>query len=256
MAARRSNKRKQRNRGRFGVVYKFLSLVIVLVAVAAGCAVFFRVNEITVVGESKYDPQEIIAASGIEQGDNLFLLRRLQIAKQIVAELPYVDDVSIRKAPPDGVVITVTKCTPAAVIQDGEGSWWVVDAKGKLLEQVSSYQQQGLAVVTGLKALLPSAGTKLAVESESAAKLESLTMLLEALTARGMMDKVSSVDLSGTGSILMSYDVRFTVKLPLSTETDFSYKMRILEGVVAQLQPNEAGSIDLTRDNKVYFDPK
>ena len=41
MAARRSNKRKRRNRGRFGILYQFLSLVIILVVIAAGCVVFF-----------------------------------------------------------------------------------------------------------------------------------------------------------------------------------------------------------------------
>ena len=40
MAARRSNKRKRRNRGRFGILYQFLSLVIILVVIAAGCVVF------------------------------------------------------------------------------------------------------------------------------------------------------------------------------------------------------------------------
>ena len=54
MASRRSNKRKQRNRGRFGFLYKLLSLIIILVVIAAGCVVFFRVEEITVTGVSRY----------------------------------------------------------------------------------------------------------------------------------------------------------------------------------------------------------
>ena len=74
MASRRSNKRKQRNRGRFGVLYKLLSLIIILVVVAAGCVVFFRVGEITVSGVSRYTAQDIIDASGVEKGDNLFLV--------------------------------------------------------------------------------------------------------------------------------------------------------------------------------------
>ena len=67
MASRRSNKRKQRNRGRFGFLYKLLSLVIILVVIAAGCVVFFRVGEITVSGVSRYTAQDIIDASGVEK---------------------------------------------------------------------------------------------------------------------------------------------------------------------------------------------
>ena len=72
MASRRSNKRKRRDRGRFGFLYKALSLVIILVAVAAGCVVFFRVEEIAVSGAGKYTAQEIIDASGVEKGITSF----------------------------------------------------------------------------------------------------------------------------------------------------------------------------------------
>lgn len=256
MAARRSNKRKRRNRGRFGFLYKVLSLIIILVVVAAGCAIFFRVNKIEVVGESKYTAEQIIAASGIEPGDNLFLLPQFSSAKQILTELPYVDAVNPRWVLPDKVVITVTECTPAAVVQGG-GSWWIIDAKGKLLEEVSSGQQRDLATVTGITALLPTAGTKLAVESEFKVKLQSLKELMQALDGRGMLSKVTSFDLSGSGNILMGYDGRFTVKLPLTMEAGgFANRVLALERTLEQLQPNESGDIDLTRDDKIYFDPK
>ena len=49
MAARR-NKRKRRNRGRFGFLYKVLSAAVIVAAIVAGCAVFFRVENIEVSG--------------------------------------------------------------------------------------------------------------------------------------------------------------------------------------------------------------
>ena len=250
MAARRSNKRKRRNRGRFGILYQFLSLVIILVVIAAGCVVFFRVDEVTVDGESKYTAEEIIAASGIEQGDNLFLISPVQTGRTIASVLPYVDNVNVRRALPDGVVITVTECMPAAVIQ-GNGSWWIIDAKGKVLEQTAS--GTGAAVVSGLTALLPVEGTRLAVEDADSAKLNSLLQLLRAFSDRGMAEKVSSIDLTSTANIILEYDGRFTVKIPMNPE-NFALKVRALDETVAQLQTNESGSIDLTREDKVYFD--
>lgn len=253
MAARRSNKRKRRNRGRFGFLYQFLSLVIILVVVAAGCAVFFRVDQVTAVGGKRYTAEEIVAASGIEKGDNLLLLNRSRVVNQILTGLPYVDEVNPRRVLPDQVILTVTECTPAAVVKGGEG-YWVVDAKGKLLEQLPSAKQAGVAVVTGITALLPSPGTKLQVDAEEKTKLQTLTQLLQALSARGMMEKVDSIDLTGTATCVLGYDGRFTVKLPLSA--DFPYKMRVLEGIVGPLQPNEKGAIDLTREDRFYFDPQ
>lgn len=244
MAASRSNKRKRRNRGRFGFLYKFLSLVIILVVVAAGCVVFFRVEEITVAGQGRYTAEQIIAASGVETGDNLVLINRSQCARQIVSGLPYVDEVNIRRVLPDGVAITITERVPAAVIQGGDG-WWIIDRKGKILEQAATPQQAGVARLTGLTALLPTVGSTLAVEDADRLRLESLLDLLQALTSREMLDKVSAIDLSSAADIVMSYDGRLTVKMRMND--DFQLQTRIMaEALETAIQPNETGTLDLT----------
>ena len=68
MAARRK-RRGRRRRGRFGILYKVLSFFLILAAIVTGCIVFFRVNEIVVVGETRYSETEIIAATGVELGE-------------------------------------------------------------------------------------------------------------------------------------------------------------------------------------------
>lgn len=254
MASSRSNKRRRKNRGRFGFLYKLFSFVIILMVVAAGCVVFFRVSDLVVSGESKYTREEIITASGIEIGDNLFLISRLGTARQILSKLPYVDEVSIRRALPDGVVLTVTECTPAALIE-GNGSWWVIDSKGKILEKSEKPQRDGLASVAGITAILPSEGTVFAVEEAQDPKKDSLRQLLQALVDRGMESKVSSIDLTSPANIVFTYDGRFEVTVPMNA--DFTFKMRALDELVEKnLQPNEAGSIDLTRETKVYVNTK
>lgn len=252
MASRRSNKRKRRNRGRFGFLYKVLSLIIILVVVAAGCVVFFRVEDITVTGVSQYTAQEIIDASGVEKGDNLFLVGGSRTAQKIYSTLPYVDEVNIRHALPDGLVINVTERIPAAVIQGDEG-WWIMDAKGKLLEQVSRPEQAGVAEVTGLTALLPAVGTTLAVEDAESIRLNSLMKLLSALEQRDILDKVSSIDLTSAAEISMVYDGRLTVKMHMTD--DFMRQTRVLTEAIAQgiIQPNETGVVDLTLDQPRFI---
>ena len=253
MASRRSNKRKQRNRGRFGFLYKLLSLIIILVVVAAGCVVFFRVGEITVSGVSRYTAQDIIDASGVEKGDNLFLVGGSRTAQKIYSSLPYVDEVNIRHALPDGIVITVTERTPAAVIQGGE-SWWIVDAKGKILEQVATARQ---AEVSGLTALLPAVGTTLAVEDAESFRLEALLSLLKALEQRGLLAKISSIDLTSAAEVSMVYDGRLTVKMKLLDEDSFPEQIRNFAAVLDQgiIQENERGILDMTL-NTPHFIPQ
>lgn len=209
--------------------------------------VFFRVNDVTVAGQGRYTEAEIVTASGIELGSNLYGVNKFQAAKNIRSTLPYVDTVSIRRALPDGLIIQVTECVPAALIRGGS-SWWVVDAKGKLLEETKSSAREGVAVVTGLTAVLPAPGTTLAVNTEEGVKLESLLGLVAAFSERGMMDKVSAVDLTGSANLILVYDGRFNVKMPMNR-----FPARALEEVVARLQPNDRGDIDMTRKEDVRF---
>ena len=190
--------------------------------------------------------------TGVEQGDNLFLINRAGTAQKIYTALPYVDDVSIRPALPDGLVIHITERIPTAVIQGGEG-WWIIDKKGMIVEAVSSGTQEGLARVTGLTALLPAVGTKVAVEDAETFRLESLLELLAAMEEWNMVGKVSEIDLSSSANLQMDYDGRFTVRIPMSA--DFSRKLRALDAVMQELQPNESGTIDLTREDEVRVIP-
>ena len=54
---RRHKSRSRRRRGRFGFFYKLLSVLLVAAALTTACVVFFRVNNITVIGNSRYTVQ-------------------------------------------------------------------------------------------------------------------------------------------------------------------------------------------------------
>ena len=68
-----------------------------------------------------------------------------------------------------------------------------------------------------------------------------------------MAAQVSEVDLTAAADLLMTYDGRFTVRIPMNA--DFNWKLRTLDGVMRELQPNESGTIDLTREDEVRVIP-
>lgn len=244
MAARRK-KRGRKNRGRFGFLYKLLSAAAILAAIVVGCVVFFRVDEIAVEGNVKYSAQALIEAAGVERGDNLFTLDKYQMYKQIAARLPYVDEVAIYRRLPDTLVISVTERVPVAAIQ-GDGAWWILDAKTQILERTDFAGAAAYPEVTGLTPTAPAVGMRLGVAEGEQFKLDGLGGLLQALSARGVTDQAESFDLTAINSIQMKYAGRYTVKLPMST--DFDYEVRKIAGTVERLPETENGVIDLTLD--------
>ncbi len=81
----------------------------VVVALTFGVTVFFQVETVTVNGSVRYTPEEVVEASGIQIGDNLYRFNKNHISSRILQSLPYVEGVSINRKPPSTIVITVTE---------------------------------------------------------------------------------------------------------------------------------------------------
>lgn len=247
MAARKRKRGRRRNRGRFGLLYKLLSTLLILAAILTGCIVFFRANEIVVTGQSRYTAEEIIAATGVEQGQNLFRLDKAAIVRQVSFQLPYIDTISIHRKFPDTLLITVTESQPVAAVEY-DGAWWLLDARGKILEQGDASLATGRAILLGLTPLSPAVGASLAVDTEEEKKLSALKELLSALDERNMASHITEfIDLTSESDIRFGYDATLTVEAPLYS-SDFALQARRLDGALQELQERNgtvAGTLTL-----------
>ena len=258
MPQQRRHESRRRSRRQFPGLYKAVSAVIILAAVVVACALFFRVSDIQVIGNVRYTAQEIIDVTGVKNGDNLFTVDRSRLAREIQNRLPYIKTVSVRRALPDGLVITVTEGQAVAAIEQ-DGRWWLMDSAGKLLEMTSS--PSGYAAITGISPLAPAAGTNLATSEEQRPRLTLLRELLEALEDNGLLDKLNSVDLSQEYQITLTYDRRFTVQLstalasPNPNETAMSYWLRRF--AVAKdnprVIPDQHYRVDISDNERLHF---
>ena len=256
MAARSS--RNRRRRGRFGFLYKVLSVLLILGAIAAGCIVFFRVEEVEIIGSTVYTSEEIIDAANIEQGDNLFLVNKILVGRKIISQLPYIHEVNTRRVLPDKLIFTITECVSVGVVEGENGSWWVLDTNCKLLEQGGSELKNRYPVISGLTPLMPSEGEKLAVSVEESTKLDALKQILASLESRDMLAQVQSIDLTSASEIHMGYENRLDVRMPLYSD-DFDHLIRVVQQAAASdaLSAGQSGTLDLIVDDgsQAHFIP-
>ncbi len=252
MARRRHSNR--RRRGSFGFLYKLLSTLVICGVIVAALTLFFRVDAIVVTGEEKYTAEEIIAATGVEQGDNLFLLNKWKVDNNIKKALPYVEDTRINKKLPDVLLVEIVKeCrTPLAVVQDG--SAWMVSARGMIVEQLPAAKASAYGVIDGCKLLSPSVGTPIALATEYATQQSSLLALLTALDEAGMLDQVDGIHLDSLSVLSMDYAGRFRVEMPYGA--DYALKLKALRLSLEKdvIQENMTGTFDLMQD-ETYFRP-
>lgn len=236
--ARKHGAAHRRRRGNFSALVKLLCIALILTAAIVALTLFFKVQHITVTGTQRYSEAEIVAASGIEREDNLFLLNKYRVAQTIFDTLPYVEEAGIRRALPDTIVITVRECAAAAAIETEEG-YWLVSENGKLLELVSAAPET-CPTVRGLTPTdcAPSA----ALQSETARETEALLALLRAAQERELLADISRIDLSDPEAIRLRYLDRFVVTLPW--DSDMATILRGMEDVaVNELESNQTGEI-------------
>lgn len=208
MASARHNRKRKHGRRRMGLLFKLLCGAALAAALTVGATVFFQVETIAVVGSSRYTPEEVIAASGVAVGDNLFRMNKNQVSQRIRQQLPYIGDVTVQRGLPSTLTFTVKEWAAAAQVevyadpepaeqaggeepgdQSGEDTSgetagaaeeqgtaatvpWLINAAGKLLEEAG--EDSGAIPVTGLTILSPRAGEQMAVPQSQQERLETL----------------------------------------------------------------------------------
>lgn len=131
MAHQRYKRRKRKTIGRF--ILNMLLLCFMSLAVVMGATVFFKIETIVVEGNNHYTQEEIIAATNIELGENLFALKKEEISKKITYILPYVQTLEIKLNLPTGIKLMVQEQAGMVELVTEDGIWYM-GVQGKLLE--------------------------------------------------------------------------------------------------------------------------
>ena len=213
-------------------------------------SIFFRVYNITVTGNGRYTAEEIIAASGIEQGDNLFFINRGMVGARITTRLPYVERAWIERSLPNRLVIHISESNAVAVV-DGPESLWVIDRTCKLLAEADSTAEGELIRVSGVTPLEPAVGEILLPAEEDVPKVAYLADLLQEISELGLQNSVSSIDMTNVGNPVIRYMGRFNVRLGSNENLD--YKFQLLLSAVAKMADGDRGTMDLSVDQSVHF---
>ena len=117
---RRENRQElERQKSRRKAMWIILLVAIgVVIAVILSLTVFFKVTAVEVdVSKSQYSVAQIRDASGIEEGDSLFLLNREKAVERISTKLPYTGEIVVKRSFPSKVKIFVEDSTDTAAVK-------------------------------------------------------------------------------------------------------------------------------------------
>lgn len=242
----------QRRYGRSGVLARIFVMLLVVAIFIFCAAIFFKITDIVVEGNNLYTDEEVVEASGLALGDNLLAVSRGTVAGRIQASLPYVEDVQVGRALPGTVTVTVRESDAVYAVYAANGTVWLMNSSGKLLEQASP-GASSYPWLVGVTVQTPQAGDQ-AVCAETEA-LDAALTVIQLLEATDYLPKIVEIDVTKPYDIILRYESLYEIHL--GGVDQMEYKMRYLTAILADSQIAEGGIIDLTleKENAAVFKP-
>lgn len=129
---------EKQKRRRNAVLVIALVAAIVVAAVILSLTVFFNISAVEVdVSQSQYTAEQVRKAGGIEEGDNLFLMNRADVAEEIGHKLPYAGEVTVKRKLPSKVRIYVEDSPIANAVKYND-EYVLLNENYKVLARVGS----------------------------------------------------------------------------------------------------------------------
>ena len=204
----------------------------------------FAVATIEVRGASRVPPAEIVAASSIRPGVNLWTIDTARAALA-VAGLPQIRRAEIVRELPGRVTIVVEERRPFTLVHAERLHW--VDEEGRVLGQAREAVVPPVPVISGL--------TEAELETLSTTpgpKARAAIAVIRALLRSGstLTQEISEIDMSrGEGPVLYTVD---GVEVRLGRE-EWEDRLARLEGVLAQVTTKNVRTVDLRFRDQVVL---
>lgn len=229
-----------------------LALIVACAGIALVLAVFFKIGTVQVKGDKVYSEKDVVAKSGIELGDNLFLVDEEAVNEVLTAALPYISKVTVELDLPDKVVLNVSATREVAALPYGSG-FILVDENGKVLDRDAGMIRDGVAIVDGVQLKGAPEGGTIKLNNDEVTK--KFTELLSAVKKSGFT-QLTGITLTKKGDFQLKYDERITVKI--GSFTNLEQKLRRAAAAIEkenEISTYSIGVIDVSVEPYASFDP-
>lgn len=249
----KKRRKLRRRRVRIAIVVTFAFLILSALSALTFTLVnsLLKVDKFIVTGKCIYTTDQIEQASGVTTGENMLALNTSAIAAKIEKELPFTDDVTVRRILPDKLKINVAYGAAAAVVSDS-GKMFVINASGKVLEVLDGENTYPLPVVLRKEGKdIPQPGDMMQFADAIQQKIQ--VDILNLLSNNNILDIIQTIDLRDSSEMTMKMDGRLNVLL--GNSSDLEEKIQFLTQIVAKLMPTDKGTIDVSDTKKASFLP-
>lgn len=223
-------------------------LVVALAVIGAFASFAMTVNTINVTGSERYSSKTVLEAAGLEKGDSILLMNPASLEYKIESKLPYIEKAEIKRAWPDGVVVSLIDAVPSLALDSGKG-YILMNASCKVLDDDAAVVADS-ALLKGITAVKAVPGE--IAEFSDDVSTEAFIKLCQAFNEYGI-ENISEYDLTSVSNIKVIIDHR--VEVQLGTLAAAPEKLAFCKAVIDKTIASDTKHpmvINITADGKAY----
>ncbi len=240
---KRALRQKKLRKRRARVIFCLFLILLLLIGTILCFTVFFPIKAIKVTGSKIYTAEEIIEASNIEKGDNLFSVSKNKTETTLKSKLPFIERIEFDRTLPDTLGIKIFEAKEKAAYFY-KNAYYSVSESGWVMKKYDK-MPENISVISGVNATCK-VGSPVIIEDSRAKDLA--LELKEKLFSTDM--KINKIDVTNSVSIYLEIEDGITVKFGTANYID--EKIKHLAKVVSEIEEGKSGEINLsmyTKDN-------
>lgn len=234
---KRAERQRKIRKRRIRITFFIFIFLLICVGAILSLTVFFPIKNIDISGSSVYSSAELQKASGINIGDNLFVVSGAQVESSLKTRLPYVESIELKRKLPDTLIITVTDADKYACYST-DGKNYLVSRSGWVLEEIAEVPADVFAVIGAN--ISCEVGSKAEFSEENSETL--VNTIADSAETLGL--KLNSVDIGSSVDLTLKVEGRFNVNL--GTSNNLEEKLKHLKGMIKTMSEEQSGRINLS----------
>ncbi|MBS4535409.1 FtsQ-type POTRA domain-containing protein [Clostridium sp. D2Q-14] len=223
---------KLKRKKRLIIIIILIFLISILSILLLTQTTFFNVENIEIKGNSIVKKDEILMASGINEGENIF---RISIKKTESSLLkhPYIKEVKINRRFPNKIIIDLVerKDTLAYEIND---TYIIMDSEGYVVNILSEFKNKNIPLIKGDKEINAKVSEK--IDFEDYSFLEDILYMLSICNQNDFSFNIHNILQEKEGIIL---ELNLGTYIAFGRLDDVEYKLRLMNEIIKDLQDKE-----------------
>lgn len=246
-------KRAHKRRRVHGFYKGLIVLAALCIALIVAQETVFRLRTVYVVGNETKTPQQVVVASGLVSGRNMFSITEEEVAAAFAQDHTIIFS-GMQKEFPGTVYLYIQERKVAAAMQ-WLGVLYTLDEQGVVMaENSTSVLPEGMPVITGFRVSNLHVGQQLMVRSPK--QLEAYCAIIKELSLQLYADQVSEVNLADPENLYLVTTEGVTVRL--GNAQDMRAKIGAVRTDMAYLRQlgTKAGILDVTTPEDAKYMPE